>query len=657
MWLLNSCSWEMKEFISHKQAPPYAILSHTWGDEEVSFRDWQKGPWEEVERNEGFSKIENCCRQAAADGFEWVWIDTCCIDKRSSAELSEAINSMFQWYKNAGVCYAYLYDILDDIELNLAGSRWISRGWTLQELIAPCEIVFYSSDWKSLGTRSELSAYLATVARIDEPFLIGKSRIDEASIAQRMSWAAMRSTSREEDEAYCLLGLFNINMPLIYGEGSKAFRRLQEALVREYPEDHSLFAWGKIVEQLPDQVSYREALKLKPLDRKDSYGEIEDELFGLLAKSPDDFKYAGKVVCAPDTGYYFQSVPTTVSVLAGRTARVDLPRHGEPIVLQRHLQRLPVVQLFVFWPIILLCGQWNDSQTDFYYVTIPIQHSLHSSRLGRIIISDVYNKQRLIPWSLIPMVKTFTIAPLVRPSFMRGGDIIIRRHMSNLAHHQTLYSSKVAMSSPRGLIEAPDSMVGSLISTSYKTNEGPGFLIALVRFEPLDHSHEDSTQGRNCGMLGLRFKPFAPAGKSARKFTILTKEGDSMKPLDAEMTLESFHTLKEACEYGIRSWSDIACGRDMVVPQAEWRLSFIGLANVYISIERVFLDQYVGADSVDDGSHPFVDVLDLVVTKVENSNDRNHVGGGKDTEEVDVKVIYEEDVDEEKAGDIEKTDG
>ncbi|KAI0183683.1 heterokaryon incompatibility protein-domain-containing protein [Xylaria flabelliformis] len=244
MWLLNSCSWEMKEFISHKQAPPYAILSHTWGDKEVTFRDWQKGPWKDVERNAGFSKIENCCRQAAADGYEWVWIDTCCIDKRSSAELSEAINSMYQWYKNAGVCYAYLFDILDDIELNLAGSRWITRGWTLQELIAPCEVVFYSSDWKALGTRSELSAYLATVARIDEPFLIGKSRIDEASIAQRMSWAAMRSTSREEDEAYCLLGLFNINMPLIYGEGPKAFRRLQEALAREYPEDHSLFAWG-----------------------------------------------------------------------------------------------------------------------------------------------------------------------------------------------------------------------------------------------------------------------------------------------------------------------------------------------------------------------------------------------------------------------------
>ncbi|KAI1748024.1 heterokaryon incompatibility protein-domain-containing protein [Xylaria castorea] len=291
MWLLNSCSWELKEFISHKQAPPYAILSHTWGDEE----------------------IKNCCRQAVADGFEWVWIDTCCIDKTSSAELSEAINSMFQWYyKSASACYAYLCDVFDNIELNLAGSRWITRGWTLQELIAP-------RSWNTL----RLSAYLATVTRINEPFLIGRSRINEASIAQRMSWAAMRSTSREEDEAYCLLGLFNVNMPLIYGEGPKAFRRLQEVL-------------GKIVKQLSDQVNSKELWGSKPLDRKDSSGEVENELFGLLAESPNDFKHARQVVvCAPNAKDFFGLVATTVSVSAGRTACVSLPQTGGPWIVKR----------------------------------------------------------------------------------------------------------------------------------------------------------------------------------------------------------------------------------------------------------------------------------------------------------------------------------
>ncbi|KAI3342710.1 heterokaryon incompatibility protein-domain-containing protein [Ustulina deusta] len=296
MWLLNACSWEMKEFISHKQAPPYAVLSHTWGEEEVSFRDWQHEPWEDVQRREGFGKIKNCCEQAAAEGLGWVWIDTCCIDKRSSAELTEAINSMFKWYESAAICYAYLCDVSVDIESNIVGCRWITRGWTLQELIAPREVVFYSCNWQSLGTRSNLSARLAIATGIHEPFLVGRN-LNEASVAQRMSWAAKRSTSREEDEAYCLLGIFNINMPLIYGEGLKAFIRLQEILVREYPKDHSLFAWGKVVERLSNEVvDQDQAWGLKPLNIQHNPDEAETELFGLLAKRPRDFQHSGQLV-------------------------------------------------------------------------------------------------------------------------------------------------------------------------------------------------------------------------------------------------------------------------------------------------------------------------------------------------------------------------
>ncbi|KAI3317959.1 HET-domain-containing protein [Xylariaceae sp. AK1471] len=328
MWLLNTCSWEMKEVISYKQAPPYAILSHTWGDEEVSFREWQYEPWADVERKEGLSKIKECCRQAAADGLEWVWIDTCCIDKSSSAELSEAINSMFQWYSNAVVCYAYLYDVSDDIEFNLAKSRWVTRGWTLQELIAPCEVVFFSRSWQVLGTRSNLSVHLAAVTHISEPFLIGRQSLDQASIAQRMSWVAKRTTSREEDMAYCLLGIFNVNMPLIYGEGPKAFRRLQEVLNREYPEDHSLFAWGKIVKRLSNQVDDHEQIWGSKLigHKPDQMGK---ELFGLFAEGPKDFEHSGKFVRAPIATKYFQLGPKvpSVSALIGLTAHMEFPVH------------------------------------------------------------------------------------------------------------------------------------------------------------------------------------------------------------------------------------------------------------------------------------------------------------------------------------------
>ncbi|KAI1351349.1 heterokaryon incompatibility protein-domain-containing protein [Xylaria sp. FL0043] len=342
MWLLHTCSWEMNEFISYKQAPPYAVLSHTWGNEEVLFRDWQYASCESVEKKEGFNKIKNCCEQAAAEGLEWVWIDTCCINKDSSAELTEAINSMFQWYKSAAVCYVYLCDISDDIESNIAKSRWITRGWTLQELIAPREVVFYSCNWEALGTRSNLSACLAIATNINEPFLVGRRDLNEASIAQRMSWAARRTTSREEDEAYCLLGIFNVNMPLIYGEGLKAFRRLQEVLAREYPKDHSLFAWGKIVKRLSNEVDEHQAYGLKPIDIQHNPDEVGKEGLGLFAKRPRDFQHSGQIVCVPNAKHYFRPGLNTILVLAGDAVHVSLPL-VRGVVIAKHLKRPPIV--------------------------------------------------------------------------------------------------------------------------------------------------------------------------------------------------------------------------------------------------------------------------------------------------------------------------
>ncbi|KAF3058217.1 Vegetative incompatibility protein HET-E-1 [Daldinia childiae] len=251
MRLLSSSSGEMKFFPSRADIPPYAILSHTWGEEEVSFQDWQ-GEREKVKKMKGFRKIEYCCQQAVEDGLDWVWVDTCCIDKTSSAELSESINSMFRWYKEASVCYAYLADVkhspLSTIESQIAESRWYERGWTLQELIASENVIFYSEDWCQIGTKLQLSALISSITGIEETYL-DSANTQNASIAQRMSWAANRKTTRDEDMAYCLLGIFDVNMPLLYGEGDRAFLRLQEALVKAYPEDHTLFAWGTVVQR------------------------------------------------------------------------------------------------------------------------------------------------------------------------------------------------------------------------------------------------------------------------------------------------------------------------------------------------------------------------------------------------------------------------
>jgi hypothetical protein len=173
-------------------------------------------------------------------------MDTCCIDKSSSAELSEAINSMFQWYSNADLCYAYQSDVDSSEDPSLGSStfqksRWFTRGWTRQELIAPSEVIFLALGWKEIGTRESLCEVISQITRIDQQVLQYPDTRETISIAQRMSWASRRKTNRIEDQAYCLLGLFGINMPLLYGEGKNAFLSLKnETLGRS--DDHSIFA-------------------------------------------------------------------------------------------------------------------------------------------------------------------------------------------------------------------------------------------------------------------------------------------------------------------------------------------------------------------------------------------------------------------------------
>jgi hypothetical protein len=244
MRLLNTYTLKLREFAA-KNAPLYAILSHTWEEEEVTFQDIQHLPT--ARKRKGFDKVQKCCEQAIRDGFGWVWIDTCCIDKSSSTELSEAINSMYQWYKNSTVCYAYLNDVkyqFPDIdEFEFKNCRWFTRGWTLQELIAPLTIEFYASDWSEIGTKTTLEDWIASRTGIPPHILLSDSP-SGCTVAQRMSWASDRVTTRAEDMAYCLLGIFNVNMPLLYGEGNRAFIRLQEEIMRK-EEDYTLFLWSE----------------------------------------------------------------------------------------------------------------------------------------------------------------------------------------------------------------------------------------------------------------------------------------------------------------------------------------------------------------------------------------------------------------------------
>ncbi|KAH8885371.1 hypothetical protein GQ53DRAFT_829087 [Thozetella sp. PMI_491] len=283
MRLLDTSRLELIE-VADGKVPEYAALSHTWGKEEVSLQEMQyvSRRWSSavsqtasaIKAKAGYAKIKGSAALAAGHGYNYIWIDTCCIDKTSSAELSEAINSMFQWYKKAAICYAYLEDVkygYHDIKGGVfhylcQHSRWFTRGWTLQELIAPDDVMFYGADWGFLGSKGDedVRISLAGITGVDARVLGGVIPTSDVSIATRMRWASRRETTRVEDLAYSLMGLFDVNMPLLYGEGTKAFIRLQEIL--KGSDDHSIFAWMS----QDDNIS-------------------ESHLCGLLAESPAVF--------------------------------------------------------------------------------------------------------------------------------------------------------------------------------------------------------------------------------------------------------------------------------------------------------------------------------------------------------------------------------
>lgn len=295
MHLLHSTTKRLSSFFDERR-PRYAILSHTWGTEEVSFQDLndfhegslrQQPSSSSVSSRAGWRKIEACCDRALQDGFEWVWIDTCCIDKSSSAELSEAINSMFAWYRDSEVCYAFLSDVDEAVEdisapgSSFRGSRWFTRGWTLQELLAPRHLTFFSSGWQVIGQLikgSNLSEVVSEITSVQPAFLEGDD-LRGANVAMRMSWASERVTTRKEDMAYCLLGIFDVNMPLLYGGGTKAFARLQEEIIKT-TYDHSIFAWG-----------------LLPWHQ--DYSRCDSEPCGILATSVADFAGCGSHSVCP----------------------------------------------------------------------------------------------------------------------------------------------------------------------------------------------------------------------------------------------------------------------------------------------------------------------------------------------------------------------
>ena len=296
----------------HYESTEYAILSHRWieqkpgetaevnYEEMVELANMDTKKQDEIRKRDGYQKILRSCKQAKEDGFKWLWADTCCIDKRSSAELSEAINSMYRWYENSAQCYAYLHDVPDryfPIERNLGRyslsngwPEWFSRGWTLQELIAPNNVQFFNKDWQFIDDKRTHSSTLQVITRVPQNILMDGFSLTRPCVAQIISWAADRKTSRVEDKAYSLMGLLDVNMPMLYGEGKRAFQRLQLEIIR-MSNDQSIFAWdphghiGRSGSVLADEPCFfRDCSDLQPME----IDEFTEALEACISKEEEE---------------------------------------------------------------------------------------------------------------------------------------------------------------------------------------------------------------------------------------------------------------------------------------------------------------------------------------------------------------------------------
>ncbi|KAI0646589.1 hypothetical protein C8Q79DRAFT_678931 [Trametes meyenii] len=311
--LINETHWEFLE-VDDPGTVTYAILSHVWSragcvsgsSPEPTYEDLvnTKDFLSPTQKDPRFYKLREFCKTAWRHKYSFVWADMCCIQKSSSAELSEALTSMYYWYRCADICYAYLEDVQvcpnskghhPSHPENLPSSLWFERGWTLQELIAPRYLVFYSQNWSVIGSKYHLARYISSITRIPPEVLTHEKDVHTFSVASRMSWAAYRRTTRPEDRAYSLMGLFGVQIPVQYGEGSYAFIRLQEEILRRIP-DPTLFAWGTALsyDSLPTPgVTHIVETNTELHVRNPFPSDSRQRHRYLLAASPDDFQYSG----------------------------------------------------------------------------------------------------------------------------------------------------------------------------------------------------------------------------------------------------------------------------------------------------------------------------------------------------------------------------
>ncbi len=368
----------------HLERNQYAILSHRWGrdEDEVTYQDILAS--DDGTGKIGFAKIKEFCKLALLEDCQYGWVDTCCINKGNSAELTEAINSMYLWYKCSKTCIAYLKDVPP--QQDFTKSEWFDRGWTLQELVAPKVVCFFDQTWQLIGKKTELLDSLSRRTRIPRDVLSHAAKSSDCSVAQRMSWAADRVTTRVEDRAYSLLGLFDVHMPMIYGEREKSFLRLQQNIIAMC-KDESIFAWA--MEQSDDRTK--------------TYS-------GLYAPSPSVYRDCGSLVATAGSAGFTErngELLLTTELLPYTPGTYRAMLHcADPT---RHKSRVGI-----------MIAQWQDGpSTGFVRVmrpNHPSQRSFPRSRLmEETIIFPINPSEPKVP--VVPIYCGFWLRTLQPPGY------------------------------------------------------------------------------------------------------------------------------------------------------------------------------------------------------------------------------------------------